>query len=230
MKDCIPDDFSPEFKKRILDRALAQEQSGKIYGPLIRLIGLAEIREALPLLERLEKREWEQMGHDPLVPEPGEARGTYFLRNSITWDCLLVRARWGDKAAMDRAIEVINSLPDEPDRVRQAAGLIRCTARREAIDYALPFFYSDELTGSGDGIDVRYPSYAQTISPQLSLLIPDFPAWGGLEACRKWMKEHEKDYQITIRTQYMSEVRHREEYEKRQAASPDQCDKRDETP
>ena len=224
---CVPDDFSEECKRYILDGALVLEQAGRIYGNVIQLIGLAEVREALPIFERVEAREWKKMGHDPLVPGPGEARDTSFLHNAITWHCLVARARWGDKSAMDRAINVIDSLPVETDRVGMASQLIMYTARKEAIEYALPFFYSDAHLDPRPNFGETYGRY---ILGALLTAIPDLPLNDGLEGCRKWMKEHENDYQIRVRTQSMASTQAREEYEKREKASKDQGDKKDGTP
>jgi len=224
---CVSEDFSAECKRLLFDGALALEQSGKITGPIIRLIGLAEIREALPMLDSIEARIQSEMGYDPLSRASADTKMTLRSERAIVWNCLLVRARWGDKAAMGRAIQVIDSLPDERDRVMQSASLVMRTARREAIEYTMQFLYSDAKLNPDAEFSMSYGTH---VVGSLSTFIPDLPVGKGLDASRKWMKEHEKDYRITVRTSRMASAQRREEYEKREKAAKEQCDKKDGTP
>jgi len=218
---CIPDDFTSPCKPYLLEGFFAMEQAGEIHKAVIRVIGLANLREALPILERTEAKEWERTGHSLPVPELDQIEVEYFRREySLSWECLLVRARWGDKSAMDKALDVVASLSDEFDRQSKAYDLMMGTARKEAIEYLTQFLYSDTQWDVVDGFPPIERSCAHKTSAMLSTMIPELPFGDGVEACRKWMKEHEKDYRITVRTRHLAEMqKFNEESEKRQKES-----------
>lgn len=198
-KYCVAGDFTPESKRRILLRAGDLTKQGELNYHMMYIFGVADIREALPLLDEVEQKERERMRCDPFHPEPDawpkEFSGT------LSWVCLLTRARWGDEAAMDKAIELIDSLPTEQERIQMGGRFLPYTLQRKAVEYLRPLLYSDVKPEHVDE-DVLTFSPAVLLAGRLHGIIPGFPWEEGrfdkeqLKICRQWMKEHEKNYKI----------------------------------
>lgn len=204
---CLAADFTAESKRLILSGATELNKRGKLHGDLVQLLGVAEIHEALPLLEEAVQQEGAEMGCDPFHPTPdSQPKG---FDGTLSWHCLLVRARLGDEAAMDKAIALIDSLPTEEERSLVACISLPYTCQRKAVEYLKKFLYSDTL------VDGRFPSTkvpcGERVLDPLKVMIPDLPGREGLDACRKWMTEHANDYRISFRSSHMVDMQTHEE-------------------
>ncbi len=189
-------DFTEDTKRRLLDaiagwaklRKRAENQRVDALDSLppnmIRLIGVADLKEAVPILKQIEAAEHKRMGGDPF-----QSNGRpYYVH--VTWYCLMARARMGDAEALDRMIGVIEVLPKETDRIA-ASKYLSYTRQLRALKYMKPFLYSEIKRfgtngAAGQTTIMTCASYTQAC---LWSMLPDLPVHEGIEASRAWIEQ-----------------------------------------
>jgi hypothetical protein len=127
LRDFHPNDFNQDTRNAVLELAWDSEYTPEI----IRLIGVAEARAAIPRVEA-------QIVKEPLPDQP---RAGYQAGN--TWAALLALARMGDEKALAR---VIRQVGREPDIILRATVLFQDLAytRRPGAFEALRGYLNSE--------------------------------------------------------------------------------------
>ena len=181
-------DFNDEAKTMILD--FVQK------GAALRLAGVAEIREAEPMLRKFAETNWKK------AELPCQTGG---------FEAALALARMGDKKCIGDCIEAIEQQTKSPLFVYWTSTLEAAANMRqpEGVTFLVEWLDNDERLKGADIIHTKKACYALA---HLCWIIADFPLkarvfpslrpYGypsytdaDVETARKWMKEH-KDYKI----------------------------------
>jgi len=198
-------DFNSETKDLIL-RALSDD---RVSGRMIRLAGIANIKEALPRLEELSVKkplDFNNVGKNmDLTPQQREGlvarlKQDYANRKPTDqwyydkcWHAKLALARMGVKRDIVRCIELAESIEDPDERVRRLLPDIGYIRQSEAIEYVCKYLNSD-----GRLLSVARERYANCAMYILAESIEDYPVkrkLGGrytdkeIELCRQWMAD-----------------------------------------
>ncbi len=136
------------------------------------MIGRAGMREAIPLLKVLD--EIERAASD-------DGDSTLLERNG-----LLVLARFGDPAAIEEAIGLVQQIADREKRVSgmRPLGYI---CQPEALSYLKPYLFSD-IVHKPESICLLPVSEADCAAQALGAMLEGFPHQGPLEEKRAWMR------------------------------------------
>lgn len=182
-------EFSDKIKQLIV-------RSFSAYGPLdeeqVLLAGHLHLTELTGILQQLK--------NNPV------------LDNGVRWRCYLALARIGDEPSLDFILAAVRKRGVN-DRVvyNDFPGLIY-TRQRKAFDYLIKELFSDEQKCHSPNPNiVRKMTCGYRIMEMLAPVIKDFPlrvtAAGtinaknydnALEKARKWLRQHETDYEIIM--------------------------------
>ena len=181
------DSFSKNAVSQIL-QALTKENPSK---ELVRVCGIAQIKESLPRLEEL------------LIDEMNYNNGPNKWYNTLGWNARLARARIGVKVDIDKCIELVKKEKDSDLKYVTLLPHIAYIHQPEAIEYLKGYFLSDlrlDSTNKGKlGKPVR-----DFLMPMLVESISNFPVTNNkngtyskeeIDMCRKWMSE-QKEWKI----------------------------------
>ncbi|MDR3133415.1 MAG: hypothetical protein LBU42_05265 [Prevotellaceae bacterium] len=182
-------EFSDKAKRLIIE-------SFSAYGPLddeqVLLAGYLHLTELTDILQQVKN-------------DPGQDNG-------VRWRCYLALARMDDEPSLDFILAAVRKRGVN-DRVvyNDFPGLVY-TRQRKAFDYLIKELFSDEQKCHSPNPSIeREMVCGYRIMEMLAPVIKDFPlnvtAAGtvntknydkALEKARKWLKQHETDYEILI--------------------------------
>jgi hypothetical protein len=182
-------EFSDKIKQLIV-------KSFSAYGPLdeeqVLLAGYLRLTELTGILQ--------QFKNDP-------TQG-----NSVRWDCYLALARMGDESSLNFILAAVQKRGVNDRVVYNDFPDLIYTRQRKAFDYLIKELFSNEQKchSPNPGI-AREMVCGYRIMEMLAPVIKDFPlsvtATGSintksydsaLEKARKWLKQHETDYEILM--------------------------------
>lgn len=184
--NCRPEDFTPRSKQLILENLRILDTLGHLdeerNNDTILIVGVANIPEALPFLAEVEQRARAEMRGNLLEMPVGNV----IFRT--VWYCLQVRARLGDKTALQQILDKFDKCSNAEDW-RQMLGSLAFTRSREAVQRIVTVLNSDELVHAVESPDVPVGMYARGA---LRAILPDFPKDPSLtvEQAREWMKKN----------------------------------------
>ena len=153
------EDFS-EAAKEILRNKLTS--SKYIKDRIVLLVGLADIKSELPELKGLVDQLQEPL--KPLSRKPA---------HRLAFAALMARARMGVKEDIQRCIEIVESHPNEKEKLQVLFDKITYIRQPEIVDYLKAYFFMDKID-PGPHERLGMP-YAQRIGIYLSQMLPDFP-------------------------------------------------------
>ena len=184
------EDFSEDAKTALLGRlrqAQAQaEHDPERYKTYVLMAGLADVTQALPLLEEEAYKPSDEV--EKIVSTVTQWRGT------VAWSTLKARARMGVKEDVRLCIRFAEAVPDKRDRAAHLFDSISYVRQPEIVEYLASHLNDDTLPESRS-IDAIEYSPAQRAAMALSKMLEGFPMKPNgnptpekLEECRIWMK------------------------------------------
>ena len=180
------EDFN-EYAKETIRNSLAKSQPD---GRMIKICGIADIKEELPLLEEL------------LIEKDNVSYTTKWYYKT-SWYARLARARMGIKEDIEECIKLSESVEDLDERVVRIFPDIGYIKQPEIIEYFKKYLESDERMPPLSSI-VPGSLYASRVVHILAETLENFPIKQKdarnymeeeIELCRKWILE-QKEWQI----------------------------------
>ncbi len=188
-------DFSDASKALIHEMLMVKDPTRDARDAIL-LAGVADMKFELPLLKKL-------IVEDELRPTKNR-----YLYGTISWAALKARARMGVQEDINRCIELVESHPDEEERVVSLLKNISYVRQPQVVEYLWGYLNSEKkLPPWQPGPDARpIPMpYAPRAAEALAQMLPDFPLReykgkeytykGMIERYREWMLE-QKEWEI----------------------------------
>lgn len=193
-------DFNQQSKyliRKALDEAKIQKDTSPSF---IRLCGIADMKEELPLLKEL------------LIDEKNYEGGIGINKSKLNWinwisstgwNARLARSRMGVKEDIIKCLELAESIEDPDERVLRILPAIGYIRQPEAIEYLKKYLESNKRLPS-ETPNTKGSLYALRALHILAACLKNFPVeqkesrgytQEELDLCRKWMSE-QKEWQI----------------------------------
>ena len=183
--------YSDELKDGLHDRLAASLE--KSYGQervyLVRMAGIVDLKEALPLLG---EQAFKEFPHDQSIVKAFGGGGR------LHWDALRARARMGVKEDIQLCLQFAEATTDQAILAGFIFEQLAYLRQPEIVEYLKPFAFRDDAAVKAEH-DIVEALYCDKAVEALAYMIEGFPLQPGLppmegdvERCREWLRNHPK--------------------------------------